>query len=134
MITSAQEFIRLRESDDLTEQNRATLEYADIDIWMEVIEKYPDFKNWVIHNKEIQVEILEFLSNDANPDIRSAVARKRKINKTIKDKLSKDLDENVRFALLSNTKLSIDELKQINVENSIWLREKLEERLKNAYR
>ncbi len=132
MITSAQEFIRLRESDDLAEQNRASREYADINVWLEVIEKYPDFKFWVVHNKEIQIEILELLSKDSDHDVRSAVARKRKINETIKGNLFQDVDEGVRYALISNTKLSVDELKQIKVEDSVWLKEKLDERIKNA--
>jgi len=133
MITSATEFIRLRESDDLKEQNRASTEQAELNIWLEVIEKYPEYKVWVIHNKKVQIEILELLSKDSNPDVRSAVARKRKLNKIIKDKLSKDLDENVRFALMSNTRLDIEELKQIYVDDSDWLKEKLAERIKNAY-
>jgi hypothetical protein len=133
MITSATEFIRLRESDDLTEQKRASTEFAEMNIWLEVIERYPDFKVWVIHNKEIQTEILELLSKDPNPEIRSAVARKRKINKAIKENLSKDPDENVRFALRSNTNLSLDELNEINTEDSMWLKEKLDERIKSAY-
>jgi hypothetical protein len=134
MITSAKEFIKLRESDDLTEQFRASHEEADLKTWLEVIETFPDFKTWVIHNKTIQIEILELLSKDLNPDVRSAVARKRKINENIKIGLSKDIDENVRFALMSNTKLNLEELKQIKVDDSVWLQQRLNERIKNAYR
>lgn len=133
MIISAEEFIQLRESADLTEQNRASQEQAELKIWLEIIEKYPDFKIWVIHNKTIQIEILELLCKDLNPDVRSAVARKRKINETIKTRLSQDIDENVRFALMSNTKLNLEELKQIKIDDSVWLQQKLNEQIKNAY-
>ena len=133
MITTAKEFIRLRESDDLTEQFRASHEEADLKIWLEIIEMYPEFKIWVIHNKTIQIEILELLSKDLNPDVRSAVARKRKINENIKIDLSQDIDENVRFALMSNTKLNLEELKQIKVDDSVWLQQELNEKIKNAY-
>ena len=37
MLTSAAEFIRLRESDDLSEQNRASKDFADISVWLEII-------------------------------------------------------------------------------------------------
>jgi hypothetical protein len=133
MITSAKEFIRLRESEDLTEQYRASHEQADFRIWLDVIEMYPDFKTWVIHNKTIQIEILELLSKDLNPDVRSAVARKRKINENIKMDLSQDIDENVRFALMSNTKLNLEDLKQIKVDDSVWLQQELNKQIKNAY-
>lgn len=133
MITSAIEFIKLRESDDLTEQYRASHEEADLKIWIEVIENYPDFKTWVIHNKTIQIEILELLSKDINPNVRSAVARKRKINEKIITELSKDIDENVRFALMSNTKLNLEELKLIKVDDSVWLQQELNNKIKNAH-
>ena len=133
MLTSAAEFIRLRKSDDLREQKRASKDFADINVWLEIIAKYPDFKIWVIHNKTIPVEILEILSRDSDAEVRSAVARKRKINQTIKLDLSQDIDENVRFALMSNSTMTITELNQIRVEDSAWLKEQIEERKRNAY-
>jgi hypothetical protein len=130
MIKSADEFIALRQSDNIDEQYRASHDNADINIWLEVIESYPDFKNWVIHNKTIQIEILEFLSTDKDPKVRSAVARKRKINDAIFNLLSVDHDEGVRYALMCNTNLSIDKIKTIKINDSIWLTEQLAERIK----
>lgn len=129
MITSANEFTDLRESNDRNEQFRASHDEADIEVWLAIIEKYPQLKTWVIHNKTIQIEILEILSKDPNPDVRSAVARKRKINENIKRQLSNDENEDVRFALLSNRKLSTDELKVIKIDDSVWLQQKLSERI-----
>ncbi|GAB1858348.1 hypothetical protein MHTCC0001_31850 [Flavobacteriaceae bacterium MHTCC 0001] len=80
MITSAEEFKRLRTSEDLEEQKRASVELAAINVWYDVIIKFPDLKEWVIHNKSIPIELLEFLAANENPEIRSCVARKRKIN------------------------------------------------------
>lgn len=135
MKTTAEEFIRLRYSDDLEEQYRAGLETADLKVWLTVIEKYPESKSWVIHNKTIQIEILELLSEDADAKVREAVARKRKINQNIKHRLFNDPDEQVRYALINNPKLSPDELLQIKVEDSDWLKEKWNEamtRLQNT--
>jgi hypothetical protein len=95
-----------------------------------VIEKYPNYKEWVIHNKTVPLEILELLTSDENSTIRSAVARKRKINEKIFETLSRDKDENVRYALMCNTNLTIDQLKQIEIADSDWLTNQLNERIK----
>ena len=134
MIKNVDEFITLRQSDNMDEQYRASHDTADINVWLEVIKNYPNLKTWVIHNKTIQTEILEILCADTDPNVRSAVARKRKINDFIFNALSVDPDENVRYALMCNTKLPIDKIKTIKVGNSTWLKEQLEEIIENANR
>ena len=129
MIKSAQEFITLRSSKIKEEYDRASNETADISTWIEVIENHPDFKEWVIHNKTVPVEILELLALDNDPNIRCAVARKRKISDKIFLALSRDRDDNVRYALLCNTALGKEKLKQIQTTDSEWLKIKLNEAL-----
>ena len=129
MITSADEFVRLRTSDMIEEQERATNDTADISTWTEVIDRYPDYKHWVVHNKTVPIEILEVLSLDKDAIVRQAVARKRKINDKIFLTLSQDKDENVRYALICNTNLDDYQLKQIATDDSHWLTNKLRERL-----
>lgn len=131
MIKSAEEFVRLRESEIQEEQYRASNDSAELEIWYEVIRKYPEFKEWVIHNKTIPIEILELLAEDKDPRVRSEVARKRKINDKIFSTLSIDPNENVRYALIFNTKISKDKskLKLIKVDDSAWLQEKLKEKM-----
>jgi hypothetical protein len=130
MIKSADEFIRLRTSEIEEEYDRAARDTADISTWTEIIEKFPDFKKWVIHNNTVPMEILEILTLDEDPNVRSAVARKRKINDKIFVTLSRDKDENVRYALMCNTNLTVDKLKQIETSDSDWLASQLKERLK----
>lgn len=130
MVKSADEFIRLRTSEIKEEYDRSAHETADISTWTEVIEKYPDYKDWVIHNKTVPIEILERLTLDKDPKIRSAVARKRKINDKIFLMLSRDNDENVRYALMCNTNLTVDKIKQIETTDSDWLANQLKERIK----
>lgn len=125
MISSAKEFIALRELND----ERASHDTADLKIWLEVIEHYPDYKIWVIHNKTVPIEILEILVHDSDPKVRGAVARKRKINDTIFDILKTDKEESVRYDLISNTNLPINKLKQIKTDDSEWLEQKLKEKL-----
>jgi hypothetical protein len=130
MIQSADEFIRLRTSEIKEEYDRSAHDTADISTWTDVIEKYPDYKEWVIHNKTVPIEILERLTLDNDPKIRSAVARKRKINDKIFLMLSVDNDENVRYALMSNADLTVDKLMNIKTSDSDWLVKQLNERIK----
>jgi hypothetical protein len=129
MIKSSEEFKKLRLSDDLDEQFRASNEFAEIEVWLNVISKYPDLKEWVVHNKSIQIEILEILAKDSDPKVRSCVARKRKINDKIFEILRTDRDETVRYALICNTKLPINLKKEIFVEDSEWLQNQLNEKM-----
>lgn len=129
MIKSAEEFIRLRTSEVEEEYERATNDMADISTWTEVIEKFPNYKQWVIHNKTVPVEILELLTLDSDPNVRSAVARKRKLTDKVFVTLSRDGDENVRYALMCNTNITIEKLKQIETSDSEWLTKQLKIRL-----
>jgi hypothetical protein len=130
MIITAEEFIRLRSSEEPEEYGRAAHDEASIQTWEEVIEKYPDYKKWVIHNKTVPIEILQRLAKDINPSIRAEVARKRKINEAIFQLLAADEDEGVRYALSCNTKLTIDKLPQIRKDGSEWFKNAVAERIK----
>ena len=132
MISSAEEFIKLRTSDIKEEQDRASLDSADNTTWLDIFHNYPDFRVWVVHNKTIPVEILEQLAEDENAEVRAAVARKRKINNRIFNLLSVDQDENVRYALLCNTKLQKEKKKLIKTDDSQWLKATLYEQMAKA--
>ncbi len=130
MITTAEEFIRLRSSELPEEYRKADHEEASVQTWEEVIERYPEYKRWVIHNKTVPIKILEKLAKDSDSSIRAEVARKRKINEVIFQLLAADEDENVRYALACNSKLAIDKLQQIKQEGSEWFENAVSERIK----
>ena len=125
MIISAKEFKELRDLND----DRANHDSANVNVWRDVIDNYPDYKIWVIHNKTVPIEILEYLALDSDAKVRGAVAGKRKINDKIFDLLKVDNDESVRYDLISNTKLSIDKLNQIKTDDSEWLKQQLKDKL-----
>lgn len=125
MITSAEEFIHLRKSQNPEEYNRSAYEPAELSVWHDVINKFPEYKKWIIHNKTVQIEILELLSEDEDPDVRCEVARKRKINDKIFHELSQDSNESVRYALMCNTKISVELKCKIKTDDSKWLIEQL---------
>jgi hypothetical protein len=105
MITSAEEFVRLRSSDLKDEYLQAAHDSADIQVWLEVIEKYPDFQEWVAHNKTIPEEIIVLLSDSLDARIKSIIAAKRKTPGYILQKLARDTDESVRLRVACNPKV-----------------------------
>jgi len=106
MIKSAEEFVRLRESDDMDEQDRASREEASMEVWLDVIERYPDMREWVAHNKTIPNEILEILSNDQDSKVRYMVSTRRSAGEKILEKLSDDTDESIRHSVACNPKVT----------------------------
>ncbi|MDQ7808887.1 hypothetical protein Q5425_34555 [Amycolatopsis sp. A133] len=79
MITSADEFIRLRHSADPADYRRAAGESAPLEVWLDVIERYPESRVWVAHNKTVPIKALAVLAEDPSSRVRLAVAMKRKL-------------------------------------------------------
>ena len=113
MITSANEFIRLRTSELKQEYDRAASDEAPLDVWWELVRKHPDMKVWVVHNKTVPLAILDALSTDDDTAVRDAVARKRKASFEILERLAHDPDSGVRYAVACNKKTSPSILKML---------------------
>jgi len=129
MIESAEEFVRLRTSEDPGDYGRAASELATVAVWTDVIHRFPDMKQWVIHNKQVQPEILELLARDASPMIRSCVASKRKLGAQLFDDLSRDADEGVRIRVAYNTKAPVPILERLALDRSKLVRDAAAKRL-----
>ena len=117
MITSAEEFIRLRNSQIPSEYYRSARDESTIDVWMEIITKHPEYKKWVIINKTVPIEVLNYLITDSDPLIRSLIAEKRKLTREMQLVLANDIDVDVRRRLLYNKKLYPEILKRLKLEN-----------------
>lgn len=104
MISSAREFIEIRNRGVKSEYDRASQEEAPIEVWREVVEGYPDYRKWVAHNKTVPVEILRELSTDMDSNVRDMVARKRKSPSDVLERLATDPDEGVRYVAAWNKK------------------------------
>lgn len=129
MITSAEEFIRLRTSSKSEEYNRAAQEDAPLEVWFELVKNHPEMKEWVIHNKTIPVEILEYMVEDPDPQVRADIAQKRKLSTHIFDTLAQDPDERVKYALAYNTKNTLEDVLKISSQGSEWFQEQLHRRI-----
>ncbi|MEU9885615.1 hypothetical protein [Sphaerisporangium sp. NPDC051011] len=96
MITSAQEFLSLRFSDDPAEYNRAAREPAPLEVWLELINDHPEARFWVAHNKTVPIEVLRLLATDADWRVRSMVASKNKAPSDVLERLSTDEHDAIR--------------------------------------
>lgn len=112
MITSAEEFIALRSSSIKSEYDRAATEEAPVSVWRDVIQKYPDYRRWVSHNKSVPLEILEELCQ-FDSTIRQFVAAKRKLSSAMFEVLSRDESHVVRIAVAANKKAPIAVLERL---------------------
>jgi hypothetical protein len=131
MIQSAEEFYRLRTSDNPQEYNRAAAEEAPLIVWRQVIEQYPEMKQWVAHNKTVPIEILETLSRDPDVAVRSMVAMKRKLTEEIQIRLATDAAYSVRHQLVHNAKATERVLKMLAEDKEEGIGKRAKEKLKN---
>ena len=113
MIESAEEFVRLRESDWPEDYRRAAHEEAPLEIWLKVIEDYPQMRFWVAQNKTVPLRILEILARDPDPHVRGMVASKRKLTPEIQLILADDPDDGVRDRLANNAKATRQALEKV---------------------
>lgn len=110
MIISAEEFYRLRTSDDPIEYRRSMHDTATDEVWFEVIYNHPEMRKWVALNKYVSYNVLELLSRDENSIVREAVARKKSAGGIILARLASDPDDSVRLAVAYNDKTPKDVL------------------------
>lgn len=125
MIKTSVEFIILRSEND----PRATHDSASELVWNDVIDSFPTYKTWVIHNKTVPLTILKRLSQDSEPEIRAVVATKRKIDLELFEKLSRDEDETVRHAIVWNPKTPVSVLEYLKNDLVSMVAETATERL-----
>ena len=113
MIQSAEEFVRLRRSANSDLYQRAACDHAPEHVWLETIEKYPEMKRWVAHNKTVPHRILCVLADDGDPGVRAAVAMKRKAGPELLARLAQDTDVWVRQRVAFNAKTPLHILEKL---------------------
>jgi hypothetical protein len=123
MIESADEFIRLRDSSDPAEYERAAHDQAPEDVWLDVIQRFPKYRFWVAQNKTVPISILQILATDADERVRWMVARKRKLPSDLVTLLASDSSESVRAATARHRKASPEVLTALSDDPSPIVRE-----------
>jgi len=77
VIESADEFVRLRTSEDPADYGQAAHDEAEEATWHEVIDGFPEMRFWVAQNKTVPLSILERLRQDADERVVPMVRMKR---------------------------------------------------------
>jgi hypothetical protein len=108
IISSAEEFVRLRSSEIPEEYHLASWGEASDEVWLEIIQKYPYYTRWVAHNKSISLEIIQILAVHLDDDVRHFIAAKRKTPPNILWLLAKDKVDSVRHRVVYNAKTPKD--------------------------
>ena len=130
MIESAKEFVALRASDDPVDQQRASHDEADVEVWRAVVAGYPEMRKWVAYNKTIPLEVLKELASDPDPRVRSTVAGKRKLDVDTLDLLASDSDDSVRATVARHRRASLSLLAALRTDDSWVVRQAAEESLR----
>jgi hypothetical protein len=122
MIASAKEFARLRTSNVMEEYNRAGTEEAPTKVWLDVLEKFPEMREWVAHNKSVPLEILAILAQDPDERVRGVVAGKRKLSRKLFERLARDSSESVRLGVARNKRVPADVLETLASDGEEFVR------------
>jgi hypothetical protein len=130
-IDSADEFVRLRYSEDPLEYRRAAVEPAAIAVWIEVINRYPDARVWVAQNKTIQKEVISRLASDADSRVRYMISMKRSLTPELLGKLAMDSDETIRMRVAMHKNSTRETLRLLGDDPWKDIRNVISERLAN---
>ncbi len=82
--------------EDPLEGQKAAHMHASIETWLDVIDRYPEPRFDVAHNKNIPIEILAILADDPDDRVRSMVSVKLKLTKELLLKMVDDPSDGVR--------------------------------------
>jgi hypothetical protein len=134
VISTAEEFVRLRESEIEAEYQRAAHEPAPVAVWLEVIAKYPTMRSWVALNKTVPLEILEVLAKDSDADVRFTVALKRKLSPELFELLARDPSESVRERIACNAKAPLHVLEKLAKDEVAFVAEAAEKKVRERAR
>lgn len=122
MIESPEEFVRLRTSEDPTESRRAAHESAPLEVWLTIIEKYPEMMYWIAHNKTIPPEVYFALYDMCKDGSSGTDAWRTKVMLAMKpscpadllQQFASDADESVRNSVASNKKAPVHILQKLS--------------------
>jgi hypothetical protein len=131
MITSAQEFVELRTSVRQEDYLRAATDSAAPEVWVDVIQGFPEMKVWVAHNKTVPLEVLRLLASDSDPRVRFAVAMKNKLPNDLMVQLGRDTDASVRQRVACNKNAGVEILEELAQDQSELVSASARARLSN---
>lgn len=129
MISTAEEFVRLRNSEVPEEYGLAVSSPVSEAVWLDVIRYYPELKFWVAHNKTVPMSILRILADDADTRVRASVASKRKLDAELFEKLASDPDASVRNTVACNSQSPLAIIRILAQDPCEFVRKNAQQRL-----
>lgn len=131
VIRSADEFVELRSSSERALYTRAAHESAPEEVWIAVIEQYPEYRDWVAHNKSIPESIIRILASDPDRRVRFTIAMKRATPRDILERLAHDPDDGVRARVAHNAKTPVAILQILQHDSADHVKEAAIRRLQD---
>jgi hypothetical protein len=116
MMHSAEEFVRLRQSDCQSDYLKAASDSAPVDVWLDVVRRFPEMKVWVVRNKTVPSEILLLLAGDHDANVRWEVASKNKLPEDLSNVLAGDADDSVRQRIAYNKNTPVHILRRLSLD------------------
>lgn len=95
-ITSVEEFIRLRLSEDRAECDRSAWAPMPLPVWRELVREHPEMRAWAAHNRTCPPEILVELATDEDWRVRARVLSRRSCPPDLLQRLANDPHDAVR--------------------------------------
>ncbi|QNE77538.1 hypothetical protein F0344_25690 [Streptomyces finlayi] len=129
MIETADDFVRLRNSSDPQQCCRAAAEEASVQVWTEVIDRYPEERVGVVQNKTVPLAVLELLIDDPDTRVRFMVTMKRKLSPDLLERLAHDADESIRMRVAQHRNTSRETLESLRHDPWSEVRAAVEDRL-----
>lgn len=101
-ITSVEEFIRLRLSEDPAERDRSAWATMPRHVWGELVREHPDMRFWAAHNRSCPPQILAQLVEDDDWRVRSRVSSRRDCPAALLEELAGDPHDAVRHTVAAH--------------------------------
>ncbi|HEX6445443.1 MAG TPA: hypothetical protein VF053_10170 [Streptosporangiales bacterium] len=113
-IRSVDDLVRLYTGGGTQEEfQQARWAELPVEVWFELIERFPEHRLIIQDQKRVPVDVLEALADDPAVQVREAVAEKKQLPLHLYDKLARDPHHQVREGIAAK------------VDRAPWLRERL---------
>lgn len=112
-ILSVDEFLDLIGSSLKPDRQRVRLAEAGEEVWLRILQEYPELKRSVVLNKTLPEKIIRILAADVDPQLRADVAEKRGLPKDLFTTLAEDEDASVRARIAWNAKTPVEVLRKL---------------------
>jgi hypothetical protein len=104
MINSPEEFNHLCLSQTAEDNRRSMQDIAPLEVWLEILEKFPQRRIDVAQNITIQDDVMLAIARDGDKVARALIAEKRRLPPTLFAVLANDQNEVVRRKIAANQK------------------------------